>query len=126
TESADHVRPTGSRENLLRDSQAHAQPAAGARYAVVRRDRYGWTLSARSRSARSISAARISAVGGDARFAGHRGRRADRQDRAARRMTVRTKLLEAILAVVAARTAASLFVAQRQSSESYDALVDEL
>jgi len=41
-------------------------------------------------------------------------------------MTFRTKLLQAILAVVAASTAASLFVAQRQSSESYDALVDEL
>ena len=41
-------------------------------------------------------------------------------------MTFRTKLLQAILAVVAASTAASLFVAQRQSSESYGALVDEL
>ncbi len=41
-------------------------------------------------------------------------------------MTFRTKLLQAILAVVAASTAASLFVAQRQSSESYSALVDEL
>ncbi len=41
-------------------------------------------------------------------------------------MTFRTKLLQAILAVVVASTAASLFVAQRQSSESYGALVDEL
>jgi class 3 adenylate cyclase len=41
-------------------------------------------------------------------------------------MTFRTKLLQGILAVVAASTVASLFVAQRQSSESYDGLVDEL
>ncbi len=70
--------------------------------------------------------------GGDARFASDRRRRADRSDHVAGALTLqtkttfRTKLLQAILAVVAASTAASLFVAQRQSSETYDALVDEL
>jgi len=41
-------------------------------------------------------------------------------------MTFRTKLLQAILAVVVLSTAASLYVAQRQSSASYRAVVDEL
>ena len=41
-------------------------------------------------------------------------------------MTFYGKLLQGILAVVVATTAASLFVAQRQSSESYGSLVDEL
>jgi class 3 adenylate cyclase len=41
-------------------------------------------------------------------------------------MTFRTKLLQAILAVVVLSTAASLYVVQRESSASYRALVDEL
>ncbi len=41
-------------------------------------------------------------------------------------MTFYGKLLQGILSVVVATTAASLFVAQRQSSESYGSLVDEL
>ena len=41
-------------------------------------------------------------------------------------MTFRTKLLQAILGVVVITTAASLFIAQRQNSASYQAVVDEL
>jgi class 3 adenylate cyclase len=41
-------------------------------------------------------------------------------------MTFRTKLLQAILAVVVLSTAASLYVVQRESSASYRAVVDEL
>ncbi|HEY6599833.1 MAG TPA: hypothetical protein VIZ30_10990, partial [Pseudomonadales bacterium] len=41
-------------------------------------------------------------------------------------MSFYAKLLQGILAVVVATTAASLFVAQRQSSESYGSLIDEL
>ncbi len=39
TESADHVRSAWRREDLLRDPQAHAQPAGRARHAVVHADR---------------------------------------------------------------------------------------
>jgi len=41
-------------------------------------------------------------------------------------MTFRAKLLQSILAVVVLSTAASLYVAQRESSASYRAVVDEL
>src|SRR5258705_946826 len=41
-------------------------------------------------------------------------------------MTFRTKLLQAILGVVIVTTAATLWIAQRQNSASYGAVVDEL
>jgi class 3 adenylate cyclase len=41
-------------------------------------------------------------------------------------MTFRSRILQAILGIVVVTTAASLFVAQRQNSASYQAVVDEL